>query len=225
MASPPPYGTPAHVEGADATFQFAAATALGARVYINSSGKAAIASNTQKSCGVCWRNEVTAADARGVVRMKHKVGQIVMIASAAIEVGAPVYAAANGKVGPFNAASGVEVGGILEGYALTAATADGDLIVVQPAGFDEPEYGIVHTVTSDEASANSSNGRIDFDTGFAAKPRRYTVDVEDASTQVANVGYTTSKLTGGDLGKIRVDGINSGLQLDESDIITVRAWK
>ncbi len=225
MASPPPYGVPSHVEGGDISMTFAAITSAFLRVYRNSAGRAAIAGNTQKSIGVNWMNNVEAADDVGTVRLKRKFGQIVMVASAAISVAAPVYAAASGKVGPFNSASGVEVGGILEGYAVTSAAADGDLIVVEPAGFDEPDYGIVHLVTSGEAAANSNNGRIDFDTGFGAKPRRYTVDVEDASTQVANVGYVTSKLLTTDLGKVRVDGIGSGLQLDEGDIVVFRAWK
>lgn len=92
------------------------------RVKIDASGEAAQCEESDKSLGVTWQGQ--SADARESVRLHHNAGTQVMTASEAISIGDTVYAAADGKV--------AATGSIVEGVAVTAATADGDLIAVVP---------------------------------------------------------------------------------------------
>lgn len=109
-----------------------------------------------------------------------------------------------------------------EGALSAATTAEVDL-EVQPTG--AYDFRDAHTVTSGEAAANSGNGRADIDTGFGVAPTGFSVQVIDASSGAQNTGYVVSALTGGDLGKVRIDGVAAGVQLDENDVIHLIAWR
>jgi predicted RecA/RadA family phage recombinase len=78
-------------------------------------------------------------------------------------------------------------------------------------------------ITSTEAALNSNNGQVDFDTGFGVAPRAYGVRVLTASTRVEKTAFTSSLLTSTDAGKIRVQGVAAGTQLDANDIVMVWA--
>lgn len=123
-----PNNTPAYVNGNTATMQFAADTDPFIRMKIDSSGYAAIAGVGEESVGVNWDGAVDISEnVYGTVRYDHASGQQLFVAAGAVSIGADVYPAASGKV------SATSVGKSL-GKAVTAATADGDIIAVVPAG-------------------------------------------------------------------------------------------
>lgn len=99
-----------------------AARAVNLRVY-NSSGTWTTADATHGAVGVQLQASLASTDIVGVKAISAP-GTVRMIANEAVTEGATVYAAAAGKV----ATSGT----IIEGQALTAATADGDVIEVVP---------------------------------------------------------------------------------------------
>jgi hypothetical protein len=89
------------------------------------------------------------------VRLSNAQGTRFMVASGAITAGNVVYGAAGGKV----AASGT----IIEGRALTAAGADGDIIEVQPLGANTLSAGTVtetgtQTLTNKTLTSPTING-------------------------------------------------------------------
>lgn len=102
----------------------AAALSRGTRVVL-SSGLLVAASDTQLDIGVI-NKDVVANQEDGAVHLINAEGTQVMIAAAAIAVGATVYTAAAGKV------SSTQGSGVLRGVAMTAAAADGDEIEVLP---------------------------------------------------------------------------------------------
>ena len=90
-----------------------------------SSGKIVKAGLTDKELGVVTR-DVAAQDELVAVDLRNKQGTLIMVASAALAVGANVFTAASGKVGAS------ATGAFLIGTALTAATGDGSLFEVLP---------------------------------------------------------------------------------------------
>lgn len=110
------------VETACRTFTAGAALAEHRRVKL-SSGKLAYAAATDVAIGTLERPSFADGD-EVAVRLRIAQGTRKMVAAGAISAGSPVYAAANGKV--------AAAGSILEGLALEAAGADGDVIEVMP---------------------------------------------------------------------------------------------
>jgi hypothetical protein len=106
------------------TFQASAALAPYRRVKFHTSGKLEYAGASDFGLGVLDERAL-AADAYVAVRPYHDPGSFRVVAAGAINRGASVYAAANGKV----AATGT----VLLGTAVTAAAADGDELEVLPA--------------------------------------------------------------------------------------------
>jgi hypothetical protein len=208
MAANPNY-TLSIVEGKDSSYTFAAATALYLRVLKNSSGKAAIAGATDKSTGVCFGNEVEEADGLGTVRYHHMVGEQIMIASEAIDIGDPVFAAASGKV----AATGT----ICEGIAKTATTGDDQQIVVVPIG--AAEYAAKVTVSAGQAAANSGNGQVDLTLPFPFADAAVVVNLLTVTTGRVKSTYDVT----GTASTLSVKGVAAGTQVDEGDVIYVHA--
>lgn len=197
--------TPAYHDSPAVNMAFAADTAKFLRVVGNTSGQAAIAGISDKSIGVCAGADVDVSeDARGTVRL-NQVGTQVMVAAKAIAAGAVVYAAASGKVS--------DVGTVIEGRALTAAGADGELIQVVPL----PSNGVLtftRVVDSAQASANSAT----VNTGLGVVLTHAIVQVYAAAgTLVAHSGVTFG--TGGNAGQITVAA--ASLTLNDRIVIMV----
>jgi hypothetical protein len=119
-----------YVEGPTKSFASGAALSAHRRV-IRSAGVLAYASNTEVEFGTL--KDATFADSNfasgytnGTVRLRTAEGTVKMVASEAITVDNPVYAATNGRI----AASGT----VLLGIALETATTDGDVIEVLRRG-------------------------------------------------------------------------------------------
>jgi len=116
-------------------------------------------------------------------------------------------------------------------WTLTSATQRGGVVVEAAATNDtgvvvrlEPLFSRTfaekHLVTSGEAAANSTNGRVDFVTGFGVDPVGLSVMVLTSSTGVAKAGFVVSFPTAG---TVRVDGVAAGVQVDAGDIICIIA--
>ena len=109
-----------YVEGCVKTYRSGAAIGQYLRVALVS-GLLQLAGASQKMLGTTEEEVFAASEPQGV-RLVNCDGTRYMVANGAISSGAPVYAAASGKI----ASSGT----VLEGYAQGAATADGDVIEV-----------------------------------------------------------------------------------------------
>ena len=107
------------------TFTAGAAIAKNLRVTLTS-GKLAVAVLATDDIGVIRDAAFADGDQRAVV-LRNKAGTIPMVAGGAIAFGAKVYTAAGGKISATAA-----TGSFLRGYAVEAATADGDIIEVLP---------------------------------------------------------------------------------------------
>lgn len=86
-----------------------------------SSGVLAAAGATVPCIGTA-EDPILAADTTGTVRLRNAGGTRKMVASGAITLGNPVYASASGRV--------ASTGTVMEGIALEAAAANGDVIEV-----------------------------------------------------------------------------------------------
>lgn len=112
-----------YTDGNTRTFQAGAAIAKDLRVYLSSS-KLAAAGATQLDVGTM--TEASFADGDyAAVRLLNAAGTTRMIAAGVIAADAVVYTAAAGKVNDDQATGAIRVG-----IAVTAATADGDVIEV-----------------------------------------------------------------------------------------------
>lgn len=114
-----------YVESATRTFEAGGAIAKHLRVKL-STGKLAAAGLADKELGEIEQAAFADGDMRSV-RLRNAPGTHKMVAAEALVVGAQVYTAAAGKVADTFAATS-----FLIGTALTAATADGDIIEVLP---------------------------------------------------------------------------------------------
>lgn len=111
-----------YVETPTRTFLAGGALSQYRRVTL-SAGVLAYADASTKGIGTL-ENPVFAANAAVAVRLVNAQGTKKMVAAGAFSLGALVYAAANGKVD--------DIGFVLEGMALEAAGADGDVVEVLP---------------------------------------------------------------------------------------------
>ena len=111
------------VEGRTRTFQAGAAIGQHRRVRL-SSGKLALAGAADADGLGTAAREAFAADEYISVHLRNSQGTFLMVANGAITAGVEVFAAASGKI----AATGT----VSLGHALTAATADNDLVEVLP---------------------------------------------------------------------------------------------
>jgi len=116
-----------YVETPTRTFPASGAIAQHLRVIL-SSGVLAVADETDKELGTAEYG-VLAGDELGTVRLRNAPGTKIGVAAGAIAAGADVYTAAGGKYDDTQA-----TGAFYAGTALTAATADGDLIEILPPG-------------------------------------------------------------------------------------------
>lgn len=107
------------------TFQAGSAISQFARVKLSSGvlALAVLADGPGVELGTLQEASFASGDMRAV-KARNFPGSRKMIANAALAVGAKVYTAAAGKVGA------TAVGAFLEGIALTASSADGDIIEV-----------------------------------------------------------------------------------------------
>ena len=113
------------VDGNTTSYECGAAIGQFLRVKF-SSGKLAAADATDQDIGVLRDASFASGDVRAV-ELFSRAGTHKAIAAAAISQGAKVYTAASGKVSATQA-----TGAFLRGVAMSAATAAGDVIEVQP---------------------------------------------------------------------------------------------
>lgn len=130
-----------YTEGPTRTFSVSSLSAAKGLRLVLSAGVLVAAGATSLALGVA-EFKILSTDESAVLRMRTS-GSIPMIANGAITAGANVYAAASGKVG--------STGAIIEGVALTAASADGDLIEVLPVG-------ALSSATTSVAATGSAQG-------------------------------------------------------------------
>lgn len=104
------------------TFVAGAARSQYARVKMNGANTVATAGAADFAIGFQEKQSFGTTDETITVRVRNSEGSVKMIAAGAISAGANVYAAASGKV--------ASTGFVLEGKAVTAASADGDIIEV-----------------------------------------------------------------------------------------------
>jgi hypothetical protein len=104
-------------------------TAIGQHLRVKlSSGVLALAGATDKELGTTEYG-VLAGEELATVRLRNAPGTKIGVAAGAITAGSEVYTAAAGKYDDTQA-----TGAFYAGTALTAATADGDLIEILPPG-------------------------------------------------------------------------------------------
>ena len=113
---------PGFVETGCKAFMAGGAVGLYLRVKLTS-GKLAVAGLTDKEIGTIEAEAFADGDMRAV-RLTSAQGTCKMVAKGALTIGDPVYTLADGKVGDSSSTA------FLVGTALTAATADGDIVEV-----------------------------------------------------------------------------------------------
>lgn len=134
-----------YVETSTKAFTASGAVSQFNRVYVASAGVVAVAGATTPGVGTA---EVDVATGETLaVRLWSAQGTRKMVASEAISAGAPVYAAASGKV----AASG----SLYVGRALEASTANNDVIEVLTSG---PDLGAARVLRARVTTANVNAG-------------------------------------------------------------------
>jgi hypothetical protein len=122
-----------------------------------SAGLLVVAGAGEHAIGVVQDN--AAAGEIVALRLFSDSGTFLMTASAAITANAVVYGSASGKISS-------TVSGTAIGIAREAATADGNIIEVQPT----ENAGAPYIMTKVAVAGDATNGYIDFDPGFGAAP-------------------------------------------------------
>lgn len=144
-----------HVDTNNKSFTAGAAIAEHLRVKL-SVGKLVAAGAADRSIGTMAAPSFADGDVVGV-SLRNKVGTKKMVAAAAITSGAFVYSAASGKV----SSSGIFV----EGQALEAAGADGDVIEVLPVEVGPESVATVASAGSAQGDAAALTGKTNNVTG------------------------------------------------------------
>lgn len=144
-----------YTEASTKAFEAAGALTQYTRVTLNTStGKLLVAGATDTAIGVTERPAFADGDFIAV-RLTTAQGTCKVVANAAITKGDPVYAAADGEIAPS--------GAVMFGYAIEAATADGDIIEVLPAqslGSDANSAGTVAATGSTQGDAAAITTRV-----------------------------------------------------------------
>lgn len=139
------------VETPTRTFEASAAIAPNLRVKLDTNGQLAAAGAAERSIGVLERRAL-AANELVAVRTRNAPGTRKMVAAGAITARNYVYGAASGKVDDIP-------NGNLEGIALEAATADGDVIEVLPVAAPPVQSTIVEAKTADYTVTLADSGK------------------------------------------------------------------
>lgn len=192
------------------------------RVKLGADGETVVYADAgDKGIGTTIDQRITSAEAtaghRVTVKLDNGAGTVLMTVNGDIADKAVLYAAADGKV---SATGTVPVAVLLDPGDKAADGAALECIPLGGVGVDEVYETIV--VSGAQASANSNNGRVDFDTGFAAVPGFYQVQLFTATTGVQKAGFVVLPLSGSD-GTLRIDGVAAGVQVDENDILMIHA--
>jgi len=171
----------------------AVALGVGVRVKLDSNGLISAAGATDAWIGTTCH--AIAASGTGTVRLRNSPGTHLFVAAGAVEVGDKLYPAASGKVNDVQSA-----GGWTGFVAVSAASADGDIITAAPA--EGSEGGGIITVPI--TLANVANGDVltNMPLGFAGTITAVDFFVTTAVTTAAkattlNLEIGTTNLTGG----------------------------
>lgn len=107
-------------------------------------------------------------------------------------------------------------------YIGTAEVAVGSLVAtIQVRMNDAPKENFAKIpIDSTAAALNSSNGRVDIVTGLGRAPSAIFTELLTASTLLKKTGYKVDLAT--TAGTIRIDGVGSGTQLDDGDMLYVK---
>lgn len=142
------------------TFQVDEAVGQFRRVKMDADGKVTYADAGDASDGVTSREAFSSGDYVDVT-LRSAPGTRKMVASGAITAGDYVYGAADGKVSTD--------GYVLEGKAVNAAAADGDIVEVMPhAGVENTTTDTVAAAGSAQGDATALTGRVNVVTGADA---------------------------------------------------------
>ena len=182
-----------------------AAGAIGQHLRVKTSGALVVAGSSDVALGT-MENPCTAAGPC-TVRLSSAQGTRKMVASGVISKNDVVYAAASGKI----SASGT----VIEGRALEAASADGDVIEVLPLGDNTLDAGTVtesgtQTLTNKTLTSPAINGPTiqGGNVALTKRIRTTTANVNSGATLLAAVtGY---KYRISDITMISVGGAASG---------------
>lgn len=134
-------------------------------------------------------------------------------AGTAVVQGQPLWWDAGNSRVSFTPTGTSPLGTAREAAASAATSVVVDLNVVPP-----PAIGR-HTVTSEEAALNGTNGQVDIDTGWNVAPSSVQEKVRTVTTGRVKSAYDVEILGSTDIGKVRFKGVGSGTQLDAGDII------
>ncbi len=179
------------------------------RVKLDSSSNAVYADAQDNAIGVTTRP--AASGERVSVQLLNIGGAVKVTALSSMSAGAKLYGADDGKVNDAENASG----GVFFGYALEAATADGQMIGAVPTGPEVVRGSF--TITATEAALNSGDGQYSIETDWGHAPSAVCVMVLDSADKRQNAGYIIDTTT--TPGTVIVKGISGGLQLDAGDIV------
>lgn len=153
-----------------------AAGAIAKYLRVKTPGAVAVAGASDVSFGTMERDCLAAGDC--TVRLVNAQGTRKMVASEAIAVGDMVYAAAGGKI--------ATTGTILEGQAREAATANNDVIEVQPLHNSDIGTAIAGTTAAAfEVDSDASTPKIAL-TGQSGGTGDYTTTLKPESTLSAD---------------------------------------
>ena len=185
--------TPVVNDGQYQTAVAAAATAQGLRLVTNSSGEWAIATAAQPAQAISYESVGIGEILTG--RLVNAGGVVYVKAAGAITRGAACYAAADGEV----ASSGT----IIEGYAIEAAAADGDVIPMVVSQRAVGATGLL-AYTKSPSAAEVTADAVTFTTGLGTTvrgvfARAHAADGSDlpvaGSTYNATTGVVTVSIT------------------------------
>ncbi|NBR87392.1 MAG: hypothetical protein EBS84_19455 [Proteobacteria bacterium] len=170
------------------------------RVLLDSSGTISAAGVSDEWIGTTV--EDCAASGTVTVRLRNQSGTHFFIASAAVTAGAKLYAAASGKV---DDGSTVLAGGAPIGFeAVTAASADGDIIEAAPSSELATGAPVIFQFPINLATIANGDLLTDFPLGFAGKIVGFYASVTSPATtgsklSTLNLEIGSTNLTGGSL--------------------------
>jgi hypothetical protein len=203
----------------------AVAIAKNVRVLLDSSGTISAAGVSDEWIGTTIDDIL--ASRSGTVRLRNQSGTHFFTTSAAVAVGAKLYASAAGKV---DDGSTVLSGGAPIGFeALTVSAADGEIIEAAPTSENAGGVPVIFTTTILLATIADGDLLTNFTPGFAGKIVGLSASVTKAATTAAkastlNLEIGTTNLTGGSLALTSANMTPLGAVVDATAITAANVF-